>query len=125
MKRAFPAMLVAVLVIAGCTPLERSAYNVIVGAKGFLDKERALHPECATTPETTVCQDLTQAVAAKDSLINALEVYCSGPQFESGGACQPPAKGTPAAEQATAKLQAAINNYNQIAADLKTATGSK
>lgn len=121
MKKAFPVMLVAVLLIAGCTPLERNAYNVVVASKAFLDKERVLHPECATTPETTICHDLAQAVAAKDSLINALEVYCSGPQFETGGACQAPAKGTPAAEQATAKLQAAINNYNQISADLKAA----
>ena len=109
--------------LAGCTPLERTAYNTIVASKAFLDKEKMQHPECATTPETTVCHDLTQAVGAKDSLISALEVYCSGPQFESGGACQAPAKGTPAAQQAADKLNAAIQNYNQIQADLKKATG--
>ncbi len=125
MKKAFPAMLVAVLLIAGCTPLERNAYNVVVAAKSFLDSEKAAHPECATVPESTICSDIQKAVGAKDSLINALEVYCAGPQFESGGACQAPAKGTAAYDQAAAKLQAAISSYNQIAADLKQATGGK
>ena len=118
-------LLLAVLFIAGCTPLERSAYQTVVAAKAFLDQERASHPECSSTPETTVCHDLAQAVGAKDSLINALEVYCSGPQFENGGACQPPDKHTAAGVQAIGKLKAALANYNQISADLKTATGGK
>jgi hypothetical protein len=122
MKRITPALIVAFLWLSGCTPLERTAYQTIVAAKAFLDSERAQHQECATTPETTVCHDLAQAVAAKDSLINALEIYCSGPQFETGGACQAPDLHTAAGVQAEAKLRAAITNYNQISADLKDAT---
>ena len=113
------AILVALAVcIAGCTPIERSAYNTIVGAKAFLDQEKLSHPECATAT-TEICVDLKKAVASKDLLIDALEVYCSGPQFEAGGACQAPQKGTAAYDQAVAKLQAAIAAYNQVAADLK------
>jgi hypothetical protein len=125
MKRLFPAILVLTLVLSGCTPLERSAYNTVVAAKAFLDKEKAQHPECATTPDTVVCKDLAQATGAKDSLIDAITIYCSGPDFNTGGACNPPAKGTAAAVQAQAKLQNAITMYNQVAADLKTATGGK
>ena len=124
MKRLITA-LVIVLVLSGCTSLERSAYNTVVAAKAFLDKEKAQHPECATTPDTVVCKDLKQAVGAKDALIDAITVYCSGPDFNAGGACNPPAKGTPAATQAAAKLQNAISMYNSIAADLKAATGGK
>ncbi len=106
------------LPLIGCTSLEKQAYNVIVGAKAFLDAEKKMHPEC-TTESTTLCADLAQATRAKDGLIDAAEIYCSGPQFEAGGACQPPAKGTPASDQAIAKLKAAISLYNQTAADLK------
>ena len=114
-------ILVACVVMTACTSLEKQAYNTIVGAKAFLDHARALHPECATSPNTTVCSDISRAVSAKDALIDATEVYCSGPQFENGGACQAPAKGTPAYDQAVAKLKAAIASYNQMASDLKGA----
>ena len=126
MKRAFSVLFVVVtFVLAGCTPLERTAYNTVVAAKAFLDSEKRQHPECASTPETVDCKDLSQAVGAKDSLIDAITDYCSGPDFNTGGACNPPAKGTPAATQAQAKLQNAITTYNQTAADLKAATGGK
>jgi len=125
MKKLFPVVLIVVLLTAGCTPLERSAYNTVVAAKAFLDKEKAQHPECATTPTTTVCDDLTKATGAKDALIDAITVYCSGPDFNNGGACNAPDLHTAAGVTAEAKLRAAITNYNQIAADLKTATGGK
>jgi len=118
MKRVLICLLLLPLV--GCTSLEKQAYNVIVTAKAFLDAEKKLHPEC-TTESTTLCADLAQATRAKDALIDAAELYCSGPQFEAGGACQPSAKGTPASDQAIAKVKAAIALYNQTAADLKGA----
>jgi len=117
MKKAL--LLIPVLLLAGCTPLERQAYNTVVAAKGFLDSEKAQHPECATVPASAVCQTITKAVAAKDLLIDAITVYCSGPEFNTGGACNAPKKGTPGYDQAAAKLQAAISNYNRIAQDLK------
>lgn len=118
MRRLIPA-LTMVLVLFGCTPVERTAYSTIVAAKAFLDSEKASHPECATAT-STVCVDLKKAVSAKDLLIDAAEVYCSSPTFDqNGGACTPPAKGTPASQQAVAKLNAAIAAYNQAASDLK------
>jgi hypothetical protein len=125
MRKIVVFLLVATVVLAGCTPLERSAYNTIVAAKAFLDSEKAQHPECSTVPGSEVCTDLVKATASKDLLISALEVYCAGPQFETGGACNAPTKGTAAYDQAAAKLQAAIASYNQVAADLKKATGGK
>ena len=108
------------LILMGCTPLERTAYNTIVAAKAFLDNEKAAHPECATGSVTTVCTDLAKATSAKDLLIDAVEVYCSSPDFDkNGAACSPLAKGTPASQQAIAKLNAAIVSYNQAATDLK------
>ena len=133
MKR-FMAIVVTALVLAGCTPLERTAYNTVVAAKAFLDKEKSQHPECASGGGVTaaaapmvspICQDLNKATGAKDSLINAIEVYCSGPDFNNGGKCNQPDLHSASGVQAEAKLRAAITQYNQIAADLKTATGNK
>jgi hypothetical protein len=128
MKRFAVAILLAVaLVIAGCTPIERTAYNTTVGAKAFLDSEKKAHPECAfpaSGPSVNVtitwCSNINKGIASKDLLIDAIEVYCAGPDFSTGtGACNAPAKGTPGATQAAAKLQAAIDAYNQVAADIK------
>jgi hypothetical protein len=118
MRKIIPALLLAVLV-AACTPLERQAYETVVASKAFLDSVKAKHPECATGATATVCIDLAKATAAKDALIDAVEIYCAGPDFNSGKQCNPPAKGSPAAVQATAKVQAALAAYNQTATDLK------
>jgi hypothetical protein len=107
------------ILLAGCPKLVQNAYSVIVGAKAFTDQIAMQHPECATGVVSTVCVDLRKAVSAKDALIDAVEIYCAGPNFNSGGACDEPAKGTPAAAQATAKLQAAIASWNQAQLDLK------
>lgn len=115
------AILVIVAVTLGlvaCAPVERTAYNTFVAAKAFLDKTKTQHPECPAA-SSTVCTDIVKAVSAKDALIDAAEVYCSGPAFESGGVCDAPKKGTPAYQQAVDKLKAAISHYNQTAADLK------
>jgi hypothetical protein len=125
MKRFIPALIVAGLLLAGCTPLERTAYNTVVAAKAFLDKEKQQHPECATGSTSVICEDIGKAVGAKDSLINAITIYCSGPDFNNGGACNAPDLHSEAGVQAEAKLRAAIAQYNQIQADLKTATGGK
>lgn len=102
-----------------CAPAERVAYDTVVAAKGFTDKIKAVHPECSAGGSSTICTDLLKAIAAKDALIDAAEVYCAGPNFNGGGACDPPAKGTPSYAQASAKLQAAISSYSQSEKDLK------
>ena len=134
------AVMTLAIVMAGCgasnpitaphpgttDKLANNAYDVIVSAKGYLDSEKSQHPECATTPGSSVCMLISQAIGGKDVLIDALETYCAGPVFDATGgqgACNPPAAGTPAYTQAQAKVQAAIANYNQIAADLKKVTG--
>lgn len=113
-------ILISCLLIVACTPVERAAYNTAVGAKAFLDSVKSAHPECATTPTTTVCQDLTKATAAKDLLIDAIATYCGiTPTTNPTQACTPPIKNTPAYTIATNALQSAIANYNQLATDLK------
>ena len=121
------AVLALAILLAACTQApEVIARDAIVGAKAALDTEKGKHPECATpaAKSTTVCSLLSKATGAKDVAIDALEAYCAGPAFDTGGACNPPAKGTPAATQALNKLSAAVSNMNQTVADAKKAGGN-
>jgi hypothetical protein len=121
MKRIVSLALFAFVLCSGfvCTSAERAAYNTVVAAKAFTDKVKAQHPECSAGLNTPLCANVSKTVAAKDFLIDAVEVYCAGPNFNGGGACDPPAKGTPAFTQAQAKMQAAIAQYEQTEKDLK------
>lgn len=114
-------LLCIVPLLSGCSPLETQAYRAIVGAKAFIDAEHKIHPECTATATQEPCTYLVRAAAAKDLMIDAAEVYCSGPQFEAGGKCQPPSKGTAAYDMATAKLKAAISTYSQAQSDFNKA----
>lgn len=118
----FGAALALTIVALGCTSLEKQAYRTVVGAKAFIDAEKRQHPECVSGLQSTACAYLVRATSAKDALIDALEVYCAGAQFDQGsGPCQPPTKGTPAYVQGEAKLKAAIATYEQAEKDLKGA----
>lgn len=129
MKSQFVSVVLIVGIIAGiafisgCPAVQQNAYNTVVAAKAFTDKLGAVHPEClqnATVAGASVlCADLHKAVAAKDVLIDAIEAYCAGPNFNGGGTCDPPTAGTPALAQANAKLQAAIAGYSQAEKNLK------
>jgi hypothetical protein len=121
MKPRTRAMYLAVflaLTLAGCD-LAKSSRDGIASAKGALDKAK-LQYSCGTpTQNASVCNRIAQGVAIKDTAINALEIYCSGPQFDAGtGACQPstdPDKKKVLAD----KLNAAMRQLNQIMSDLK------
>lgn len=118
MKRILAIPLLAVLLVAGCTPLEVSAYRTIVASKAFLDSIRMSHPECTPNSLNVLCIDLRKATAAKDTLIDVAEVYCASPTFAAGGPCTPPTDATLKA-QASAKLQAALLTYKQFETDLR------
>ena len=95
--------------LAGCSPLEQQTYRVIVSSNAFLRVIDSKHAECSSPDQRDeTCDLLRRAHAAKDALIDATEVYCAGPDFDTGGKCNHPAKGTPGAQQATAKLQSEI-----------------
>lgn len=116
--RTLLCLLIPLGLLVGCTPVERQAYDTIVASKAFLGSVKAAHPECPAA--TAVCTDLTKATAAKDALIDAVELYCASNSFDvTGGACTPPNKTDPAFQQVSDKLQAALSGYSQAQADLK------
>lgn len=118
--------------LSGCglikKPIEVQAYRTVVGAKAFLDHSCGEHPtECNVgqdgkieCPAGDFCAVLNKAVGSKDLVIDAAEVYCAGPDFESGGTCNPPQDKT-MKDQLARKLSAAIGGYSQTAADVRKA----
>src|SRR5260370_40636091 len=112
--------------LLGCPPLEETGYQAVVAANAFVKSMRAQHPECASPVESIeVCEYLSRAASAKDTLIDAAEVYCAGPDFNGGGKCDAPQKGMPGAAQLTQKLQEAISSYKRAEADLKGVVAKK
>jgi len=119
----------ALITLTGCSSLERTAYNIIVGSKAFTQNISDKHPECGTrdasghwVPDPNnhagVCVALAKGIAAKDVLIDAAEEYCAGPDFISGGACNAPTSKT-VKDQLAAKVQAAITGYEQTETDIR------
>lgn len=115
--------------LTGCSPIEKQAYLVIVGAKAFTTSVSNSHQECGARDSNQhwvsahnasgVCSSLDKAISAKDVMIDITELYCSGPEFESGGNCNPPTdKGVQA--QLLSKVKFAIQNYEQTETDLKS-----
>lgn len=119
---------IALIGLTGCSSLERQAYNVIVGSKAFTVSISAKHPECGTRDangvwqtagnKAAVCVAIDKGISAKDLLIDAAEEYCSGSDFETGGACNAPTSKTIKAQLA-AKVQAAITGYEQAETDIR------
>ena len=115
---AICCVLVMLLTMTACQPLEMTARDGIASAKGFLDSEAKAHGECNATPTLQVCTLINRGNAAKHTAIDALEQYCTSPEFDAGTApCTKPtgAAGTIAANQ----LKAAMANLNQIITDIK------
>lgn len=119
-KIAISLLLVCCLLTTACTPLERQAYNTLVASKAFLNNEQSLHPECTTTSTSSFCTIMFQAIGSQHLLADALNVYCGQNVTDVPNTpCNPPAKGTPASDQAVAHLKSALSNFNQIESDFK------
>lgn len=121
MNRLAVAVIMCCSLLVGCTPVEKTAYRLVVGSNAFIKSVKANHPECATNPQTTVCIDLRKASGAKDLLIDAGEAYCNESAFNVTDTtpCTPSPKGTAAYSQAQSALKAAISGYEQAESDLK------
>jgi hypothetical protein len=122
MKRALlllVPLLAATLACPPSQPLERTARDGVAAAKGYLDSAKSQHPECGgeAPVASTNCQIIYKGVAAKDSVIDALNVYCASPAYSTGGGECVPNK------DVQSKLQEALNNLNQTIADVKKLGG--
>jgi hypothetical protein len=123
MKRAW---LLAVVFLAGCSPVEQQARDALAASQGFLMQAQKNHQaECSQTPKKDFpCGTINQAVGAQNLAIDALEVYCGWTASDVADAaagktvhaCVP-------VKTAADPLKAALSNLNRILKDYKAASG--
>lgn len=112
MKWLLAAIVSLTLVTTACPVLQDTARDSIAASKGYITTAQTQHPECPSTPTAKACTIIHGAVAAENSAVDALELYCAGPVFNSGGVCSPDKSGA-------AALQAALANLSKIITDVK------
>lgn len=120
MKRLIWLPLLAItLACPPSQPLEQTARDSVATAKGYLDSAKQHHPECAADASSTNCQVIAKGVAAKDSVIDAVNIYCASNDYSNNsGPCVPNKDLQP-------KLQEALNNLNQTITDVKAIGGGR
>ena len=123
MKRLW---LVAVVFLAGCSPVEQQARDALAASQGFIMQAQKNHQaECSQTPKKAFpCAMINQAIGAQNLAIDALEIYCGWTASDvadaaagkSVHACVP-------VKTAADPLKAALSNLNRILKDYKLASG--
>jgi hypothetical protein len=120
------AWLVAVVFLAGCSPVEQQARDALAASQGFIMQAQQNHQaECSQTPKKDFpCAMINQAIGAQNLAIDALEIYCGWTASDvadaaagkSVHACVP-------VKTAADPLKAALSNLNRILKDYKLASG--
>lgn len=117
MKRWLVLPLLAVMfAFSGCDKAASNARDAIAASKGVIQTAQTQYlDQCKADPSANPCSLINRGVAAQNTAINALELYCTGqatPSFDQGGTCHPDKSLEP-------KLTAAITDLNSIIASLK------
>ena len=112
-------LLVPMAFLLGCSGPEKNARDAIAASKGAIETAQTKYmDQCKADATLQPCTLINRAVAAQNTAINALELYCSGgsvggaPTFQNGGTCH-------ADKTVQPKLDAAVSDLNQIIASIK------
>ena len=123
MKRTW---LVAVVFLAGCTPVEQQARDALAASQGFIMQAQKNHQaECSQTPKKSFpCAMINQAVGAQNLAIDALEVYCGWTASDvADAAASKTVHACVPVKTAADPLKAALSNLNRILKDYKLTSG--
>lgn len=119
MKLRVLVLLAACLSMTACQPIEKTARDYVATAKGYLDSAKQHHPECAAAgSHGGNCDIIARGVAAKDSVIDAVQVYCASSSYDAGAPCAPNKDAEP-------KLKEALKRLDQVMADVKAIGGKQ
>lgn len=112
-------ILLPLVLLLGCSGAEKNARDAIAASKGAIETAQNKYMEtCKADATQQPCVIVNKAVAAQNTAINALELYCSGTaptggqDFQHGGVCH-------ADKSLQPKLDAAVADLNQIIASVK------
>ncbi len=132
--RVFSFVMVSILPMLGCSPLENQARDAAAALSGsIVAAQTKYQAACAADPTQEICRVINRGVSGENALITAIETYCgwaatpdpSGPKAGPPGAPtlappDPAAKCVPVRSAETA-LRSAIANAATLTLQIKGA----
>lgn len=117
MRKLLSLVIILTLATVACSPLEQQARNTAAALQGVIVAAQAkYHDSCVGNPSQNVCQAINKGVSGQNALITSIETYCGWsttmPPADVNAKCVP-------VKTATAALQAAIANANQLTIEIK------
>ena len=116
---AIGLLLVCLLPMLGCSPIENQARDTAAALSGaIVAAQTQYQASCVATPSQQVCQLINRGVAGENALITAVETYCGW--TPSIVPPDPTAQCVPV-KSAQAALEAAITNAATLTLQIKGA----
>jgi hypothetical protein len=118
-KLITPLLVLALLPMLGCSPLESQARDTAAALSGSIIAAQVKYQDsCAAGPTEEICQVIDRGVSGENALITAVETYCGWTPTlappDPTATCIP-------AKSAQAALQAAIANAAMLTLQIKGA----
>jgi hypothetical protein len=118
-KLATILMVMGLLVLVGCSPLENQARDTAAALSGaIVAAQSEYQASCAANPKQQVCEVINRGVSGENALVTAVETYCGW--SVSLAPPDPTAKCVPV-KSAEAALRAAIANAAAMTLQIKGA----
>jgi hypothetical protein len=110
-------LVVSLLVLVGCSPVEQQARDTAAALGGALAAAQTQHQtECTTAPTGAACVLINKAVSAQNALVTSIEAYCG---WSSNVLPTDPNTKCVPVSGAQGALNAAISNANGFITQLK------
>lgn len=117
LRKYILAVLLAAMAFSfyGCQKPEQTARDAIAAAKGVVETAQIKYLDaCQADPDLGPCVTVNKAVAAQNLAIDALNQYCSGPGYLTGGVCNPQPDLQSHLEAALASLDQTIKDVEAL-----------
>jgi hypothetical protein len=120
MKKLIVVMMVmAAVVMTGCSPIEGQARDTAAALQGSLVAAQSQYQaSCATNPSQSICQLINRGVSGENALITSVEAYCG---WTAGTVPASPTATCVPVKSAQAALVAAIANATTLTLEIKGA----
>lgn len=117
MRMSKVLLLVPLLLLVACSPIEQKARDTAAALQGTLIAAQAkYHDSCVANPSQTVCVAINRGVSGENALITAVELYCgwstTAPPADVNAKCVP-------VKTAQAALTSAINNAVALTTEIR------
>lgn len=119
MRRLVVLLMVGLLPLVACSPVENQARDVAAALSGSIVAAQSKYQgSCMANPSQQICQAINHGVSGENALVTAVETYCGWTVTPAPP--DPNAKCVPV-KSGLAGLQAAIANASALTVQIKGA----